>query len=315
MSNIDISIIIPSKNNKAKTAAIIKRISEEMPDVRIEYIVIDMNSTDGGVLEALEVIKKNDLTGCVIQSGGGNVSSALNTGIYKADGKYITFVYPTRLYKNYLADYYSAAVEKQADLVFAVPQRAEEARSFVPDSITGTDIAVNLIRSKMVIEFTAVMFEREFLLKNNIRFYEECTIGYAEAFIFNSLMYDPIIAYVDKDLERDLVNSLSKDESAGVSNNCFERLDALLRVRETMRHCHRNDIVLLDSFDYQKLPSVIMSCVDRLLNEGFSAGSIKKLLHNKHYDKYLELSSDMPISLKKKIIIWRTLPFAYKPDK
>lgn len=313
MANIDVSIIIPSKNNKTKTAGIIRKLSEEISDINIEFIIIDMNSTDGGVLEALNTIKQNNLNGCVIQSGGGTVSSALNTGIFKASGKYITFVYPTRLYKNYLKEYFDAAERSEADLIFAVPKSSEESVSPIPDTITGTDIAVMLIRSKLVIDFTAVMFEREFLLKNNIRFYEDCTLGYAEAFIFNSLMYNPIVAHVDIELERDRANSLKKDDSSVVTNNCFERLDAMIRVRETVRSCHKNDLTLINSFEHNKLPAIVMSCVDRLLGEGFRWKSIKKLLRSKRYDRFLELTADMPNDLKKKIVIWQTLPFAYKP--
>ena len=71
MANVDISIIIPSKNNKAKIAAIIKKLASETENngIAAEFIVIDMNSTDGVVLEALNIIKENNLRGCVIQSG------------------------------------------------------------------------------------------------------------------------------------------------------------------------------------------------------------------------------------------------------
>ena len=53
MANVDLSIIIPARNNKAKNASIIKMIADETRDLDVEFIVIDMNSTDGGVLEAL----------------------------------------------------------------------------------------------------------------------------------------------------------------------------------------------------------------------------------------------------------------------
>ena len=113
MGVVELSVIIPSKNNKHHVSNIIKRISAELSEVEVEFIVIDMNSTDNSVLWALEEIKRNDLRGCVIQSGGGSICSALNTGIYKSDGKYITFVYPSRQYKNYFADYLKTATLPQ----------------------------------------------------------------------------------------------------------------------------------------------------------------------------------------------------------
>lgn len=313
MANVDISVIIPSKNNKAKTAAIIEKLSAENENIKAEFIVIDMNSTDGGVLDALNLIKRKKLLGCVIQSGGGTVSSALNTGIYKANGKYITFVYPTRLYKNYIPEYLSAAEEKNADFIFAAPETKDGNRILISDGVTGADIAVSLIHSSITMDFTAVMFRRKFLIDNDIRFYEECTLGYAEAFIFNSLLHSPKVAYSEIRLERDHLNGLIKEDAVNVTNNCFERLDAMIKVFSTAKECHKNDKVLLAAFEYQKLPAVVMSCVDRLLTEGFRYSSIKKLLRAKNYDRYLDFSRYTSSSLRNKIILWKTMPWFYKP--
>ncbi len=312
MGKADISVIIPSKNNKSKTAAIIEKIAEENQQTELEFIVIDMNSTDGGVLEALNTIKKRNLEGCVIQSGGGTVSSALNTGIYKSTGKYITFVYPSRLYKEYMTEYFRTAEEAGADLVFAVPGNTPAAQT-VPKDITGADVAVRLIRSTLTMDFTAVMFRREFLLEHMIKFDEVCTIGYAEAFMFTALLYDPVIAAADITLERDYLNGLMKDEPLAGSKNCFERFDALLKVRELLRQRHKDDRVLYDCFTNYKLPAVLLNCVDKLLELGFKPSSIRKQLVARHYDDYLHIHRDMPRPLMKKILLWKAAPWLYKP--
>ena len=143
MANVDISVIIPSKNNKNTTAKIIRCISESTKNLEVEYIVIDMNSTDNSILSALNEIKKHNLRGCVIQSGGGSVSSALNTGIYKSDGKYITFVYPSRLYKSdYIPEYYSTIEGKNADIVFSAPKT--EVVGAEMGNIDGSELAVGV---------------------------------------------------------------------------------------------------------------------------------------------------------------------------
>lgn len=313
MANVDISIIIPTKNNKGKLSEIINRFISENENINLEFIVIDMRSTDGSVMEALNLIKTKGLNGCVIQSGGGTVASALNTGIYRSSGKYVTFVYPTRLYKNYLGSYFDSIESKNADFVFAAPKSDSQQKALIPDGITGADIAVGLIRSSIVMDFTAVMFRREFLTDNGVRFYEECTLGYAEAFIFNALMFSPVITTTQSDIERDYNGSSIKDESKNTTNNCFERLDAMIRVYETVRLRHKDDKVLISAFRYRKLPAVAMSCVDKLLTEGFSSGAIRKQLSSKGYDEYIDYTADTPNDLKMKIITWKLLPFLYKP--
>jgi len=302
------------KNSKEKTVSVIKKLSEKISDIKPEFIVIDMNSTDGGVLETLNVIKENNLEGCVIQSGGGTVASALNTGLYKASGKYVTFVYPSRLYKEYLNEYYNSAEEKNADFVFAPTEGKDGSRILISDGVTGADIAVGLIRSSIIMDFTAVLFRRDFLIEKCIRFYEECTFGYAEAFIYNALLHSPKVAYSKICLERDNFCDTQKEYTAtAASNNCFGRLEAMVKVFALARELHANDKVLLNAFEYQKLPAVAMFCVDKLLSEGFKHSSIRKLMKTKKYDQYLDFSMDTSPALRTKVILWKTLPWIYKP--
>ncbi len=311
MANVDISVIIPSKNNKNTTAKIINKISENTKGLEVEYIVIDMNSTDNSVLSALNEIKKHNLRGCVIQSGGGTVSSALNTGIYKSDGKYITFVYPSRLYKSdYISSYYNTIEEKNADLVFSAPKT--ELVSAEMDSIGGSELAVGLVRSVISMDFCAVMIRREYLLENHIKFYEDCTTGYAEAFVFNALIFEPKIAYSDIKLERDRMDIPQKDELSP-KNSVFSRIDAMLKVYETLQLSKKGDTSLNNAFEYNKMPSVVMSCVDTLLKDGFPYSAIKNSLKLKGYDKLLKFSRHTPPKLRIRILKWRFMPKLYKP--
>ncbi len=317
MANVDISIIIPSKNNKNATAEIIKQIAEETRGIEVEFIVIDMNSTDNSILSALNIIKENNLRGCVIQSGGSSMSSALNTGIFKSDGKYLTFLYPKRLYKNYISNYYTTVEEKNADFVFAVPSKSEKSSAVYTglDNIKSTDLAIGLVRSILEIDFGAVMIKREFLLTNHIRFYEECNYGYAEAFIFNVLLFNPKVAYTDISLERDSINGMKKEESISVKNNCFERIEAMLKVFDIINLRHKSNYLLISVFEYQKIPATVMSCIDILLGEGFDYNAIRNTLHLKHYDSLLKTSKATPIKLRRKILKWNTFPWMYRAKK
>ncbi len=313
MAKADISVIIPSKNNGRKTVEIIDKLSSENENINIEFIVTDMNSTDGGVLGALNMIKQKGLSGYVIQSGGGTVSSALNTGIYKAGGKYITFVYPSRLYKNYISEYFSLAEEKGADFIFAAPETDEGNRILISDGVTGEDLVVSLIHSSITMDFTAVMFNREFLIDSGVRFYEDCRIGYAEAFIYNVLLRSPKVAFSKIKPERDYKNESIGDNASNVGNNCFERFEAMIKVFSVAREYHKDDKILLEALEFQKLPSVIMNCIDKLLSEGFRSSSIKKIMKNKDYDRYLDFSRYTKSDLRNKILLWKTVPWFYKP--
>ncbi|MBQ9460604.1 MAG: glycosyltransferase [Clostridia bacterium] len=316
MANVDLSIIIPSKNNNSHISEIIKRISSELSELEVEFIVIDMNSSDNSVLWALEEIKKNDLRGCVIQSGGGTISSALNTGIYKSDGKYITFVYPSRLYKNYFSEYLKTADNNAADFVFAVPSQISDANPDAGNNICSSGEKVDpeklmeeLIHSKVYFDFTAVMLKREYLLRNHIKFYEECSFGYVEAFIYNVLLNDPQIACANIVLEKD--PDSAQIENAPENVNCYERIDVMLKVFERIKLQRRDNLALTELFEGQKLPAVVLSVVDILLKQGFSYQTVKRSLKQKGYSQYLKANRRTSPELKKKLFRWSFLPWNY----
>lgn len=315
MANVDISVIIPSKNNKTGTAEIIRKIAQASQGLEVEFIVIDMNSRDNSVLYALNEIKKRNLRGYVIQSGGSTVSSALNTGIYKSDGKYITFVYPSRMYKgSYIKAYYQTAEEKNADFVFSAPKSGSPKNHIVNTeigSIDGCALAVGLVKSLVSIDFCAVMIRRDYLLSNHIKFYEECTFGYAEAFVYNALLFEPKVAYSDIKLEREHTEIPVKEEDMP-NNGCFSKIEAMLKVYETIQLNQKGNTVLNDAFEYHKLPAVVMSCVDILLKEGFSYSAIRNSMKLKNYDKLLKISRETPVKLRKKIFTWKVVPKFYQ---
>ena len=318
MANISLSVIIPSKNNKYHVSDIIKRIAAELPGEEVEFIVIDMNSSDDSVICALEEIKNNHLRGCVIQSGGGSISSALNTGIYKSDGKYITFVYPSRMYKNYIADYLKTADKTAAEFVFAVPSGAgglpvedNVLRRNGSDKIDASALMTELIYSRVFFDFTAVMLKREYLLRNHIKFYEDYHFGYADAFIYNVLLHQPQIACADILLERHTENAAVK-ENPPENVNCYERIDAMLKVYDTLKLQRRDNLKLIELFEYQKLPSVVISVVDMLRKQNFSFQAIRKSLKQKGYSQLLRVSHCTEPELKKKILMCKFAPWFYQ---
>ena len=71
MASVDLSVIIPIKNNSRQLSDLIGSLAEELCDLEAEFIIIDMNSSDDSVIRALDEIKRQKLRGCVIQSGGG----------------------------------------------------------------------------------------------------------------------------------------------------------------------------------------------------------------------------------------------------
>ncbi len=316
MASVDLSVIIPIKNNSRQLSDLIGSLAEELCDLEAEFIIIDMNSSDDSVIRALDEIKRQKLRGCVIQSGGGSISSALNTGIYKSDGKYLTFVYPNRRYKKYIPSYLALAEANASDFVFSVsPQQnalsgADVFKKPGTDRVDSLSLLTGLINGKAFFDFTAVMLKREYLLLHHIKFYEDCNYGYIEAFVYNVLLHDPQISCTEMNLTR-ISDGTTVRDNALENVNCYERIEAMLKVFETIKLQRRDNLALTELFEYQKLPSVVMAVVDLLLKQGFSHSAIKKSLKQKGYSSLLRMSGHTSPELRSKIIRWTFIPWKY----
>lgn len=152
---------------------IIKSVSKNCVGLDVEYLIIDMNSTDSTVRNALNAIKANKLNGFVLQNGSSTVGSALNTGIYKASGKYISFVFARTLYSDFIPSYYELAEKNGADFVFASSKLSDEetkATAVGLNNIKGEDLAIAIARSIISVEIPAIMLRNDFVQENKIYF-------------------------------------------------------------------------------------------------------------------------------------------------
>lgn len=319
MPEFDLSVIIPCRNVQNKIKDILVSVSQEIKSLNAEFIIIDMNSSDTTVFNALSVIKENNIQGHVIQSGSVTVSAALNMGIFKARGKYITFIFPKRLYKNFICDYYKNAAEDDSDFIFATPPFAENkitaARTNL-NNIDGIDLAIGIIKSIVYIDFGAIMLKTEFVMNHHIKFWEECNFGYAEAFIFRTMLEQPKISFSSAEIQYDNENRAKNEENNSENVKiCFERVEAMLKVFDLMSQKSKDNKLLLDVFEYQKIPETIFSCIDLLLNNGFSYNAVRSSIQLKKYDRFLKISKVTPQKLRNSIIIWKTIPWMYKPKR
>lgn len=77
MPDIEISVIIPVKNIDKYIPAIIQNLTQELTDRSIEFVVVDMYSSDKTMLSALKAIKASGQSGFVIQNGVDGLPGAL----------------------------------------------------------------------------------------------------------------------------------------------------------------------------------------------------------------------------------------------
>jgi len=90
--NIDISIIIPTLNEKENINELVKRINESLNDIKYEIIFVDDGSKDG-TIEEIEKLKKEYKNIILVERGyRKGLSSAFLDGVNYSNGKYVVLM-------------------------------------------------------------------------------------------------------------------------------------------------------------------------------------------------------------------------------
>lgn len=317
MSDVDVSVVVPVRNIEKHIVPIMKEAVNQTQGLSAEFVLVDMRSSDKTMLSALKAIKRYGLRGFVAQNGSDSVTSALNTGIFKSTGKYVTFVFPRRIYTDVLEDYFSTAEENGADFVYGCAPGSNEKliAALKSGAIKGPELITGLVKDIVNIDIGAVLISRDFLMKNHLKFDEKCKYGYAEEFIYRLLLKTDRNYQSHAVMKRD--RSLEPPEAAQepLGIVCFDRVEALLRIKETIEFDYPEKKKLLDLFTYEVLPGAIFDSIDRLLREGLGYSAVKNTIKLKGFDDLLVSGKGTSTRLRKNMVTWRLVPWMYKPGK
>lgn len=318
MQLTEISIIIPVRNIEQEISGILRSVAAQTAGREAEFIVVDMGSSDQTVLEAVQLIKELKLRGFVIQNGDGTVSAALNTGIQKAGGDYITFIFARRLYRDFIIGYLNTAARTGADFVFGSVGE-EEAHSAERRLLSkavrqenGPSCIKNILRGTLHIDISAVLLRRRFIMEKQIRFFDSCSHGYAEEFVFHCLLAAENVAQSPTIMKRDTVYELKRGKQKTVGKNIFQHTDAMLRILDQIKNLNHDDAELIALFEKEKLPLTVMNGVDVMLKEGVGYNAVRGYLRVGGYDKLLVTGRQTDKALKHRVRVWHTIPWMYK---
>lgn len=316
---MDVSIIFPVRNIENEVAGIIRHLDLQASSFSYELIIVDMGSEDMTVVIALQVLHRMGIDGCVIQNGHVPPADALNSGLQRARGKYVTFVFARRIYQNILPEYFAAAEVSDADMVFGSASQ-EDARiaerlsvSKVVKKKQGPEYLASLLHEKTSIDIAALLLRRKFLADHHVWFYENCQFGYADEFLYHCLLEGQKIVQSPVIPERVPQVEMSSAKVQPVGPEIFQEIEAMLRVRDLLWCEHSEETELLDAMNFQRIPRAVMHCVDILLLEGLPKATIQKELKERSYHHLLRIGKPTASSLKKKIRLWKTPWCQYHP--
>lgn len=314
-----LSLILPIKNAETGMKDLMHFLATQIKQLpKTELIMIDIGSTDNTVLAAVQSLHAEDLCGCVMQNGDTTVAAGLNTGLARANGTYVSFLFAHKLYKNSLPAYCQAAARTHADLIFGcwTPEAASHAAKRLPGAGPDTtDFARQLLKGSLALDLSAVLIRSQFLVKNGITFSEECRCGYAEEFLLRCLFMADTVYQSPVFLERGTAHELPQmpdGHSRGTA--VLQKVDAMVRVLDILHTYSCGTPELMALFQEEYIPKTVLSCIDTLLNEGFRRSTIHLYLQQNGYDKLLLTGSKTDPVLRNRIFLWKACPLFYHTE-
>lgn len=312
--NFDVSVIIPMKNLGESIKSVLKGLKNSTEGINTEYILLDINSSDNTMLQALNSVKQLELKGRVIQCGNSSYGAVLNSGLRNALGLYSTFVFPKHMYKNFIKTYYEGALESSADVIFGKKPESDSTKGISLSSvkISGEEMFNALICGYISLDLGAMMFKNSFINDRKVFFDDDSSVGYAEEYVYKSLLLAEKIFQCDYVMERDSSIEIPKSLSAADDFSCFGKIEGMLRIRELLDYCNAKKDTK-EKFEKEKIPDVVLGCVDFLMKKGYDIKTVKRALKIKGYDKLLMVSAKSNKTIKRAVFNFNYMPWIYKP--
>ena len=308
-----VSVIVPMRNLEQEIAGLLRLAAGQAGEFDAEFVVVDMGSTDCSVLAALNALKEQQLKGYVMQSGqNGKIGAVCNSAMYRISGDYFTFWVPWRLFDGYLAGCCQVAQETAADVVFGVFEDQWQV-GIKAKKIRGEDVLANMIKGVTTIDVGAVLIKRAYLEKCQFHFEEHDTFGVGEEFVQRALLGTDDVYQAPVVVKRNKVYQVNPPDMSKSSAACLQRVDAACRVFETVRYQHADNQKLTELYAQEWLPAVVLDCVDTLLRSGVGYNAVRGMLKVKGCDKLLSVGKYTSLPLKKRILVWKMMPWMYHP--
>lgn len=307
-----LSVIFPVKNLFQEIGGVLRSVIGQAGDVPMEFLIVDMGSQDKTVWESFRLLKELSVPGSVIQSGEGTVARALNAAMAKASGQYVTFIFARRLYQDFLLPYCDAAQKTGADIIFGtagVPFGEEW------EPLPGLSCLAGILEERLLVDISAILLRRDFLERARLYFSEGCEYGYSVEFLLKCLCAAESAIRSPVVLKRNTAYELHRGSQKPAGASCFQRVMACERVLDFVENRHPEERRILALLQERCLPQAVLWCVDLLLREGTRYQAVQDMLKASGCKKYLKAGRATPWEMKKRIRLWQTMPWLYRPQK
>ena len=330
-----ISFVIPAYNVENYIHKTIYSLISQS-NQNFETVIVDDGSTDKTNAIVADLIREYNLQNFkLIRQENKGVSAARNRGLSEATGDYILFLDGDDYVEKELVNITNKTIEEKAydiicwkfDQVSAdeqVIQTFSNAHNYKKTVDSGPNVLNEIFSGKMRILIGSAIFNKEFLLKNDLGYSEKFYCGEDLEFIYKALIDAEYVRFIDETLTYYVQRSGSITHSYNILK--FQSISALKQVYDYMASKNKAKLKdLSDKMLYHIIPDNfffnLKSCVRELRYQGYSEKKAVRKIENdlkENLPKVREFIDDLfeaypgsDSKIKVMIQLYRISPYVY----
>ena len=257
-----VSIILPIYNTEKYIENTLNSIiNQTFTDY--EIIIINDGSTDQSPEICEKILTKNNINYKIHHQENKGVSSARNKGLENVKGEYIIFVDgDDQIHEKHIESLYTNLKKENTDFAFTQMIIKKGKKTITPSDaykaikgqkiLTGYQLIKHELMMDIPFRFCQIMYKKQIIKENNIKFSENVTYGEDTEFALKSLLYAKTIAYTEQATYYYLQN-----DTSSTSQSFLERFNFIKILEDLSKYYHDYKMPKEELLDYPYLQEII----------------------------------------------------------
>ncbi|MGL5615137.1 MAG: glycosyltransferase family 2 protein [Sarcina sp.] len=305
-----LSIIIPMYNS----ANYINRTLESLGNISnkdFEIIIVDDGSEDDSVYVAESYLNNIEVGYKILKENHKGQSYARNKGIENAKGKYILFLDSDDFVKGNLIDTVKEKINEETEILiydylrvnnnYEILENKSLDFEYKEEHTFGVDIFNKYKNNKIRLWTGAIIYKKEFLDNNNLKFLEDAYAAEDLNFIFKALLKANNVKVINEELAFYYQRKESLTNKPDVKKN----ITVIESMEDVIKFIKNNNLAydLADGVEKEFLPEHIMYQILGALNRENKA-TVKEVLKKSKAREYLKQMKKESPRYGKSIYSW-----------
>lgn len=315
-----LSIVIPMYNEEGYIVRCLDSLnSQTVKD--FEVIVIDDGSIDDSYKKAQEYLGKRDLTYKLIKQSNQGQSAARNVGIKNSIGQYLLFLDSDDSVEKTLVEKIKEVVRgKTPDILLFDYRRVRQDGTIIASKVQtfdfskeitdGIELLYGYKNNELRLWTSSLIYNREFIIENNLKYLEGCYGAEDLNFIFKGLLVAKKAQYIDEVLSYYYQRSTSLTNNPNINKN-ITVVDAMENLCEFIKEKSLDsniEKIIRSEFTPEHIMYQIFGCT-KVNNKA----EIIAILKTPRIRKYLRFSKYNTTRYGKVVFVWMKLA-GYLPN-